>query len=198
MKEQQQQKKLYCFSCLPRPQLYTFDLGRLQDSPRIQKLSSQVWCWNCFPGLVTFFGWTGRGGAALGNDYFSSLLVSSFSIIGFACIGFIIKHCISYLFCKKKKFTRWCTVLKVQYLTNQNVSVSFLEQVHLCYIFIILVPNTEANSSSVLHPPNCIVLFFISSCWYNGHHWMSNPVVPTRLLLFPEVFFCTLFCSRLL
>jgi len=43
-RKKEKRKKLYCFSSLPRPQLYTFDLGHFQDSQKIQKLSSRVWC----------------------------------------------------------------------------------------------------------------------------------------------------------
>lgn len=53
-------------------------------------------------------------------------------------------------------------------VSNQpRMFVLLLEQVHLYDIlydiFILLVPNTEANYSSVLRPPNCI-FFLISSC----------------------------------
>lgn len=68
----------------------------------------------------------------------------------------------------------------------------------LLYIYYI---GTEYRRKPLLHTVSfklyILALNFRLLLWHD-YHWMKNSVVQTWLLLFPEVFFCTYLCSRLL
>lgn len=154
-------------------------------------------------GYFLWLCWWRRG--CLGKWLYSNcswLISSFFSTIRLVCtIGFLIKHCITYLFfsfvktkCDKLMCSNESTI------SNQPECYCFTLRTSTPLLYIYYI-GTECRRKPLLHTVSfklyILALNFRLLLWHD-YHWMKNSVVQTWLLLFPEVFFCTYLCSRLL